>query len=157
MKISSAKEMSKEDIKEVIKAFKKAAERANLANFDTIEIHAAHGYLINQFLSPLTNNRNDEYGNGVRFLQEILQEINKVWPKDKPIIVRVSADEFYPGGNTVEDIINVIKEVSEYIDIVDVSSGGVVNDAKINPYPGYQINYATKIKQKLSFRRLLVD
>lgn len=149
-KYQTPKEMSIEDIKEVITSFKKAAERANQANFDTIEIHAAHGYLINQFLSPLTNKRNDKYGNRVRFLKEILQEIKTVWPDDKPIIIRVSADEFYQGGNTVEDIINILNEVREYIDIVDVSSGGVVSDAKINSYPGYQIQYATKIKQNVN-------
>lgn len=145
--------MSKSDISEVVEAFKNAAARSEEIGFDTIEIHAAHGYLINQFLSPLTNKRSDEYGgsleNRTRFLKEILQAVKTVWPKEKPIIVRISAEEFVDNGNHVDDLIEVIKIVQDLVDIVDVSTGGVVENAIINPYPGYQIPYATKIKQEL--------
>jgi|SRR5690554_994071 len=145
-------EMSKKDIKDVVEAFRQAAKRAHQANFDTIEIHAAHGYLINQFLSPLTNKREDEYGKNIqgrmKLLHEILKAIKLVWPDNKPIILRISAEEFVNGGNSVEDLIKVIKQVDKYVDIVDVSTGGVVDNTKINTYPGYQISYAEKIKKE---------
>lgn len=146
------KEMSKEDIETVVKAFKEGARRALTAGFDTIEIHAAHGYLINEFLSPLTNKRTDEYGgnteNRARFLKEIIREVRKVWPENKPLIVRVSAEDYLEEGNHPEDlaeILNIVKE--EGIDIVNVSSGAVV-PAKISAYPGYQIRFAEIIKSK---------
>ncbi len=147
------KEMSKDDILTVIEAFKIGAKRANEAQFDTIEIHGAHGYLINQFLSPLTNKRNDEYGgkleNRGRFLKEILEAVKTVWPAEKPIIVRISAEEFVSDGNHVEDLVKILNFVkNEGIDIVNVSTGGVVNYAKINAFPGYQLNYSETIKKE---------
>ena len=142
--------MSKEDIKTVEIAFREAARRADQAGFDTIEIHAAHGYLISEFLSPLTNKRTDEYGgsekNRARFLKEILQEIKTVWPKEKPIIVRVSAEDYVEGGNhddNMASILNSLKE--EGIDLVNVSSGAVVN-ITMKVYPGYQTKFAETIK-----------
>lgn len=144
-------EMTKEDIKAVVTAFKEAARRADQAGFDTIEIHAAHGYLISEFLSPLTNKRTDEYGgseeNRARFLKEILQEIKTVWPKEKPIIVRVSAEDYATGGNhdsNMASILNALK--TEGIDLVNVSSGAVVNIV-MNVYPGYQTKFAETIKK----------
>lgn len=144
-------EMTKEDIKTVIKAFKEAAKRADLAGFDTIEIHAAHGYLISEFLSPLTNHRTDEYGGTMvkrlRFLKEILREIKSVWPEHKPIIVRVSAEDYAEDGNhdrIVADMLNLVKE--EGIDLVNVSSGGVI-DAAPKVYPGYQVKFAETIRR----------
>jgi len=145
------KEMTKEDIKTVVKSFKDAALRAKLAGFDIIEIHAAHGYLINQFLSPLTNKRTDEYGGSVenraRILVEIIKAVREVWPQEKPLMVRVSAMDFKEGGNTVKDIIDIINFIKDDVDIIDCSTGGVVSDAKINAYPGYQVKYAEQIKQ----------
>lgn len=145
-------EMTKEDIKTVIKAFKEGARRALSAGFDAIEIHAAHGYLINEFLSPLSNKRNDEYGgsleNRTRFLKEIIREVRKVWPENKPLIVRVSAEDYVEGGNHPEDLaemINLVKE--EGVDLIDVSSGAVV-PAPIKAYPGYQVKFAEVIKDK---------
>ena len=146
------KEMTKDDIKDVIEAFKNAAERVLKAGFDLLELHGAHGYLIGQFLSPLTNKRNDEYGgtveNRVRFLKEVIKEVKKVWPEHKPLVIRVSAEEYAEGGNnldTMAEIINLVKE--EGVDIVDVSTGGVVS-AKISIYPGYQIKASESIKGK---------
>ncbi len=143
-------EMTKETIKEVTEAFSKAADRSEKAGFDTIEIHGAHGYLINQFLSPLSNQRQDEYGGGIqnrsRFLKEILQGINRYWPEDKPVILRISAEDYQKEGNHWEDlgkIINLVKD--EGIDLINVSSGGAVQ-AKIRPYPGYQLQFAEKIR-----------
>lgn len=146
------KEMNKEDINEVINAFKEGARRAHEAGFDLIEIHAAHGYLINEFLSPLSNKREDEYGgsleNRARFLKEILREVRRVWPEDKLIIVRVSAEDYVEEGNHPEDlaaILNLVKD--EGVDLVNVSSGAVV-PARINVYPGYQVRFAEIIKKE---------
>ena len=149
-KYKTPSEMSKEDIREVINLFKEGARRAKEAGFDVIEIHGAHGYLINEFMSPLTNNREDEYGGSVenraRFLKGVVKAVREVWTEELPLILRVSAQEYAEGGNSPEDtaeIINLAKDAG--IDMVDVSSGGVVQ-AHINTYPGYQINFAETIK-----------
>lgn len=144
-------EMSQTDIRNVIKAFRDAAIRANIVGFDTIEIHAAHGYLISEFLSPLTNKRNDEYGgneeNRARFLKEILAEVNAVWPENKPIMVRVSTEDYEDGGNNDDTVANIINSLKyNRIDLVDVSSGGVVN-VNMKVYPGYQVRYAETMKR----------
>ena len=143
--------MTNEMINEVIKAFGEGARRAEEAGFDTIEIHGAHGYLINQFLSPLTNQRKDEYGgtiqNRTRFLKEILEEVHRHWPSRKPVILRISAEDYVKEGNHPEDLarmINLVKEIG--LDLINVSSGGAVV-AKIKPYPGYQMHFAEKIKE----------
>jgi len=145
-------EMTKEDIKSTIDLFKVAAKRALTAGFDLLELHGAHGYLIGQFLSPLTNNRKDEYGgtkeNRVRFLSEIIQAVKMVWPETKPLQLRVSAEDYAQGGNNAEDtasLINLIKDLG--IDIVNVSSGGTV-PARISTYPGYQIRFSEVIKNQ---------
>ena len=113
------KELTKDDIKEIILKFQEAAERADKAGFDAIEIHGAHGYLIHQFLSPLSNLRKDEYGgdikNRTRFLKEILQAVSRVWPKEKAILLRVSAYDYKDGGITLNDMIEIINEIKEYI------------------------------------------
>lgn len=145
-------EMTKDDIKKVKSAFREASRRANKAGFDVIEIHGAHGYLVSEFLSPLTNKRTDEYGgseeNRARFLKEILQEVKTVWPEEKPIIVRVSAEDYSEGGNRDSVVASILKTVkNEGIDLVDVSSGGVVH-ASLNAYPGYQVKYAETIKRE---------
>ncbi len=152
------KEATKKDITDIIESFKNGARRALEAGFDIIEIHAAHGYLINQFLSPLVNKRNDEYGgsikNRARFLKEIITSVRSVWPNEKPIMLRVSAEEYMDEGNQVDDLINIINEIKDLIDIVDVSSGGVVNEAKVDVYPGYQIPYAEKIKHHTGLKTI---
>lgn len=136
------------EIKEIIKAFGNAAKRAVETGYDYIEVHAAHGYLINQFISPLTNKRDDEYGgslaNRTRFLKEILLEIRRYW--QGPLAVRVSAEEYMEGGHHASDTVNVLKEVAMLIDIVNVSSGGVVPVVP-EVYPGYQIPFAKVIKE----------
>lgn len=149
-KYKKPREMSIEDIKEVINAFREGARRAKEAGFDVIEIHGAHGYLINEFMSPLTNKRNDEYGGSVenrgRFLKEVVEAVREVWTEELPLILRVSAEEYAEGGNKSEDIAEIINFAKNAgIDMVDVSSGGVV-EAKINTYPGYQIRFAETIK-----------
>ncbi|MDF2943034.1 MAG: NADH:flavin oxidoreductase/NADH oxidase [Herbinix sp.] len=143
-------EMTKEDIKTVEVAFREAARRADQAGFDTIELHAAHGYLISEFLSPMTNKRTDEYGgseeNRVRFLKEILSEVKSVWPKDKPILVRVSAEDYAPEGNHDSIVANMLLSVKDDIDLFNVSSGGVI-DTAMKVYPGYQVKFAETIRK----------
>ncbi len=140
------------EIKEVVQKFVQAARRAVSAGFDAIELHAAHGYLMNEFLSPLANQRTDEYGgsleNRVRLLKEVLVGVKAVIPADMPIIVRVSADDYHEAGNTpvdVADMLNLIKD--DGIDLVNVSSGAVIS-LMPRVFPGYQIPMALTIKQK---------
>lgn len=145
-------EMTKKDITNTINLFKTASQNALAAGFDLLELHGAHGYLIGQFLSPLTNKRIDEYGgaveNRVRFLKEVILAVNTVWPKTKPLQLRVSAEDYVEGGNSSKEtaaLINLIKDTG--IDIVNVSSGGTV-PARISTYPGYQICYSEIIKSQ---------
>lgn len=144
------KEMTIEDMENTKIAFKDAAKRALDAGFDFIEIHGAHGYLISEFLSPLSNKRTDKYGGNVenrsRFLIEIIREIKKVWPDDKVLALRVSARDYVVGGNTrveMSQIIDLVKQ--EGIDLVNVSTGAIV-PARINTFTGYQIPDAEYIK-----------
>ena len=143
-------EMTTDQIKETIHAFKEGARRAHEAGFDVIELHGAHGYLMNEFLSPLTNKRTDEYGgskeNRYRFLREVINEVKEVW--NGPLFVRISADEYNDEGNTIDDFIYFAKEMKEQgIDLVDCSTGGVV-PATIDAYPGYQVTHAERIKKE---------
>lgn len=140
------------EIKEIIEKFAKAAQRAVAAGFDAIELHAAHGYLLNQFLSPLSNQRTDEYGgsleNRVRLLKEVLLAVRAVVPTEMPIIVRVSADEYHVDGNKPEDVADMLNLIKEYgIDLVNVSSGAVISSMP-RVFPGYQIPMALAIKEK---------
>ena len=140
------KEMTIEEIDEVIEAFKHAAKRADQAGFDLLEIHGAHGYLIFQFLSPLSNKRNDEYQDGVLFLEKIMKAIMTVWPKEKILALRISAEEYVLEGihpETISQAINRVKDLG--LDLIDVSSGGNVL-VKIPAYPGYQLGLSRSIK-----------
>jgi NADPH2 dehydrogenase len=143
-------EMTTEQIQETISAFKESARRSKEAGFDIIELHAAHGYLVHQFLSPLSNKRSDEYGgsaeNRYRFLKEIIEAVKTEW--DGPLFVRVSASDYTEGGLTVDDHVVFAKWMKEQgVDLIDVSSGALVH-APINVYPGYQVPFADKIKQQ---------
>lgn len=140
-------EASLDEIKAVIDAFRTAAIRADKAGFDAIEIHAAHGYLINQFISPLSNQRDDEYGKD-RFLllKQVVEAIQEVWPKDKALWLRISATDYIEGGIEVTDWINFLNENKDSFDLVSVSGGGLAN-AKINAYPGYMLDFAKQIKE----------
>ena len=147
-KSQTPKEMTIAEIKETVEAFKKGAERAAKAGFDVIEIHGAHGYLINEFLSPLSNKRTDEYGgsaeNRYRLLREVIDAVKTVW--SGPMFVRVSAHDYHEDGLTPEDYIVFADWMKEQgVDLVDVSSGAVV-PAHIHVYPGYQVKYSETIK-----------
>ncbi len=140
-------EATAEDIKQIADQFYFAAKRAIAAGVDVIEIHAAHGYFINQMLSPLTNKRTDLYGgsfeNRNRFLIEVIKRIRKIW--DGPLFIRVSADEYVKGGNHIEQTIQTVKLIADNADLIDVSSGGVTPDMP-KTYPGYQAVFSKKIK-----------
>lgn len=143
-------EMNLSEIHETILAFKAAAIRAKTAGFDVIEIHAAHGYLINQFLSPLTNHRSDEYGGDreqrYRFLSEIIKEIRLIWSGS--LFVRISANDYHPNGLTLDDYVFYAKKMrQDGVDLIDVSSGAVV-PASIHTYPGYQVPFADRIRSE---------
>ncbi|MGN1399996.1 MAG: NADPH dehydrogenase NamA [Bacillus sp. (in: firmicutes)] len=140
--------MTIDQIKETVQAFKEGAVRAKKAGFDIIEIHGAHGYLINEFLSPVANRREDQYGgaaeNRYRFLKEILRAVREEW--EGPLFVRVSANDYLPQGLTVENYIEFVKWMKEDgADLIDVSSGAVA-PAKIPVFPGYQVSLSEKIK-----------
>lgn len=140
------KEMTVDEIHDVIDAFKQAAKRADQAGYDLLEIHGAHGYLIFQFLSPLSNKRTDQYQDGILFLEQIIKAIKTVWPKEKILALRVSAEEYVEEGihpETISQAINRVKALG--IDLIDVSSGGNVL-VKIPAYPGYQLGLSKKIK-----------
>ena len=122
-------EMSREDIGFVAGAFASAAGRALKAGFDVVEIHGAHGYLVNQFLSPLSNKRHDGYGVNFegrsRFLQDVVQAVRTEWPEEKPLFLRVSAEDYAEGGMTPTEMARIIDRVTRDVDVVHVSSGGV--------------------------------
>ena len=145
------RELTLDGIKEIISAFKEAAGRANDAGFDTIEIHGAHGYLIHEFLSPISNKRDDDYGgsleNRIRFLKEILLAVKETWPEEKPILLRVSADDYTKEGINKEEMVKIINQVKEYVDIVHVSSGGLI-EVEFPIYPGYQRTHSETIKRQ---------
>lgn len=144
---ATPQEMTLNDIKDVVKAFGQAARRANEAGYDLLEIHGAHGYLLFQFLSPLSNKRTDQYKDGKVFLKEVMEEVVKYWPKDKVLALRVSAYEYVEGGvtpDTISEAINSVKDLG--LDLIDVSSGGNVL-VKINAYPGYQLDLAKRVKE----------
>ncbi|WP_096188513.1 NADPH dehydrogenase NamA [Evansella halocellulosilytica] len=144
------KEMTKTDISSTIESFKKASVRAMKAGFDIIEIHGAHGYLISQFLSPLTNKRTDEYGgsrqNRFRFLKDVIERVQTVWRG--PLFVRISADEYHKDGNQLNDFVYFAEQLKSLgVDLIDCSTGGVVK-VPIDVFPGYQLRHAETIKRE---------
>ncbi|WP_419699401.1 NADPH dehydrogenase NamA [Mucilaginibacter sp. NFX135] len=146
-------ELDKTGIEKVKSDFKAAAKRAIAAGFKVIELHGAHGYLLHQFLSPISNKRTDEYGgtfeNRIRLLIEVLEAIKEVWPKESPLFVRLSTTEWTEGGWSAEDSVALAKLLKDKgVDLIDCSSGGNVVNAKIPLKPGYQVEFAEKIKKE---------
>jgi 2,4-dienoyl-CoA reductase-like NADH-dependent reductase (Old Yellow Enzyme family) len=140
-------------IRKVVNDFRNAAGRAAAAGFKVLEIHAAHGYLIHQFLSPLANKRTDKYGgsfeNRIRLLLEIAEAVNGNWPQHLPLFVRLSATDYIEGGwNADETVRLAVILKSKGIDLIDTSSGGMVPYAKIPFGPGYQAGFAEKIRKE---------
>jgi 2,4-dienoyl-CoA reductase-like NADH-dependent reductase (Old Yellow Enzyme family) len=145
--------LSAEEIQKVKSDFKAAARRALAAGFQVIELHAAHGYLLHQFLSPLSNQRTDEYGgsfeNRIRLLLETIEAVQEVWPAENPLFVRISATDWAEGGWSPEESVllsGILK--TKGIDLVDSSSGGLAAHQQIPVGPGYQVPFAEAIKQQ---------
>jgi 2,4-dienoyl-CoA reductase-like NADH-dependent reductase (Old Yellow Enzyme family) len=145
-------QLSREGIKNIITSFKAAAGRAKAAGFKIVEIHSAHGYLLQEFLSPLSNQRNDEYGgafeNRIRLLLEVIEAVKTVWPAENPLFVRISATDWSEGGWTIEESVKlayVLKEMG--VDLIDCSSGGNIFDAVIPFNPGYQVPFSEAVRQ----------
>ncbi len=152
-KYSVPQALDKAGIDATVEAFVAAARRALAAGFDVLEIHSAHGYLLHEFLSPLSNQRTDEYGgsfdNRVRLLLEVTSAVRKAWPDHLPLSVRISASDWVDGGWAIDDSVQLAKLLRERgVDIVDCSSGGNVASANIPVAPGYQVPFASRIKKE---------
>ncbi|WHF53155.1 NADPH dehydrogenase NamA [Chryseobacterium gotjawalense] len=150
-------ELTVEEIKQLVQDFKAAAQRSIDAGFDLIEIHAAHGYLIHEFLSPLSNVRTDEYGgsfeNRIRFLVEIVESVNEVLDENHPLLVRISATEYAENGWDIEESAQLAKILKDKnVDLMDISSGGNIHGAKITLFDGYQVPLAAEIKNKAGMK-----
>ena len=136
-----------------VDAFREAARRALAAGFQVIELHAAHGYLIHEFLSPLANQRTDAYGgsfeNRTRFLHEVVAATREVWPEQFPLFVRLSATDWVEGGWTVEESVALARELrGQGVDLIDTSSAGLSPAQKIAVGPGYQVPFARRIREE---------
>jgi 2,4-dienoyl-CoA reductase-like NADH-dependent reductase (Old Yellow Enzyme family) len=142
-----------EGIRSVVGAFAAAARRAREAGFRVIEIHAAHGYLISEFLSPLANHRKDEYGgsleNRMRLLLEVVRAVRGTWPENAPLFVRISATDWEESGWTLDDSVALARRLKDSgVDLIDCSSGGNVPPARIPVGPGYQTPFAERIRRE---------
>ncbi|BFI95454.1 MAG: NADH:flavin oxidoreductase/NADH oxidase [Rhodanobacter sp.] len=140
-------------IRQAIADFRAAAQRALAAGFKLVELHAAHGYLLHQFLSPLSNRREDEYGgsfeNRTRLVREVVSAVRGVWPADLPLWLRISATDWAEGGWDAEQSVQLAREVKALgVDLVDVSSGGLLPHVKIPLGPGYQVPFAARIRRE---------
>ncbi len=145
--------LTKEGLEKVQVDFVSATKRSLAAGFQVIELHAAHGYLLHQFLSPLSNQRTDEYGgsfeNRIRLLLDVIERVQTVWPQDLPLFVRLSATDWTEGGWTIDDSVRLAGILkTKGVDVIDCSTGGNVARAKIPVGPGYQVEFAERIKQE---------
>ena len=137
----------------VLAAFSAAAERAREAGFQIVEVHAAHGYLLHEFLSPLSNDRTDQYGgsldNRMRFPLEVVSAVREIWPEHLPLLVRISASDWAEGGWDIEQSVEFGRRLRDRgVDLVDCSSGGLVPNAKIEIGPGYQVPFSDRIRKE---------
>jgi 2,4-dienoyl-CoA reductase-like NADH-dependent reductase (Old Yellow Enzyme family) len=144
--------LSLSEIASIVRAFGDAAGRVLQAGGKVIEIHGAHGYLINSFLSPLSNHRSDAYGgdfeNRIRFLVEVVNAVRKVWPDSLPVFVRLSTTDWVAGGWTIDDSVELARALKPLgVDLIDCSSGGLVPNARIPVGAGYQVPFATRIRR----------
>jgi 2,4-dienoyl-CoA reductase-like NADH-dependent reductase (Old Yellow Enzyme family) len=147
------KELSLTEIAETVRAFAQTARRALAAGFRVLEIHSAHGYLLHEFLSPLSNERSDEYGGGfenrTRLLREVAAAVRKVWPEELPLFVRISSTDWVEGGWDIEQSVELAKLLRPLgVDLIDCSSAGMVPHAKIPVGPGYQVGFAERIRRE---------
>ena len=150
---AAPRQMTREDIAHVVDGFVQAAGRAAGLGVDTVELHAAHGYLLHQFLSPLSNTRDDEYGGDLagrmRLTLEVVEAVRAVWPDERPLLLRVSATDWVEGGWDVESTVVLAREASTRgVDLVDVSSGGLDHRQEISIGPGYQVPFAAQVRSQ---------
>jgi 2,4-dienoyl-CoA reductase-like NADH-dependent reductase (Old Yellow Enzyme family) len=140
-----------EGIRAVVAAFAAAAARARDAGFQVVEIHAGHGYLLHQFLSPLVNRREDAYGRDRRrLLLEVVDAVRRVWPEARPLFVRLSATDWVAGGIDVEDTVETARRLREHgVDVVDCSSGGLLPGVVVDERPGYQVPFAAEVRRRV--------
>jgi 2,4-dienoyl-CoA reductase-like NADH-dependent reductase (Old Yellow Enzyme family) len=143
--------LSATEISAIVKDFEASARLSLEAGFQVIELHFAHGYLLHEFLSPLSNERTDEFGgsleNRMRFPLQVAEAVRKVWPSKWPVFVRISASDWVEGGWDVPQSIELAKRLKDIgIDLIDCSSGGIVSYAKISAGPGYQVPFAAAVK-----------
>ena len=144
----------------VVSAFRAAAQRALAAGFDAVEVHSAHGYLLHQFLSPISNQRTDEYSgsleNRARMLLRVVDVVRQVWPEQRPLLVRLSATDWVEGGLTIDDQVQVARWLKAHgVDMIDCSSGG--NAPVVPPTgPGYQVPFADKIRREAGIATMAV-
>ncbi len=146
------REMSRDDIQATVAAFGDAAARANRVGFDVIEIHAAHGYLLHEFMSPLSNQRTDQYGgsfeNRIRMTLDVVETIRVSWPASKPLFLRLSATDWVSDGWDIDDAVRLAAQVAKLgVDVIDCSSGGLDARQHISPGPGYQVPFAERIRR----------
>jgi 2,4-dienoyl-CoA reductase-like NADH-dependent reductase (Old Yellow Enzyme family) len=146
-------ELSTRQIASLVDAFAAAARRALQAGFQVVEIHAAHGYLIHEFLSPLSNRRADQYGgsfdNRTRFALQVVEAVRAAWPADLPLFMRISATDWVEGGWTPDDSVALAARVRALgVDLVDCSSGGLALEQKVALGPGYQVPFAARIRRE---------
>jgi len=145
--------LDEDGIQPIVLAFGEAARRAREAGFQVIEIHAAHGYLIHEFLSPLTNKRADRYGgsfeNRTRLLRETVSAVRRTWPESLPLFVRISATDWANGGWDLEQSVELARQLGALgVDLIDCSSGGQIAGAPMPVAPGYQVPFAEAIRQR---------
>ena len=157
----SPRALTADEIDGVVAAWGAAAARALEAGFDAVEIHGAHGYLCHQFLSPLSNHRDDEYGGDLgsrsHFLMRVVDVVRGAWPEDRPVLVRISATDWVEGGLTPDDLVVVAQELkARGVDVVDCSSGGAVPAAPPGVGPGYQVPFAEKIRREAGIATVAV-
>lgn len=143
--------MTTDDIAHVVESFRHAAFRARKCGFEVVEVHAAHGYLIHEFLSPLSNTRTDAYGGSfegrIRLCLEVVTAVRAVWPDDLPVFVRLSATDWTDGGWDIDQSIELSRRLAALgVDLIDCSSGGNVSHATVPVGPGYQVPFAQRIK-----------
>jgi len=147
------RELPTTEIEQIVSAWQEAAVRAEAAGFDVIEIHAAHGYLNHQFLSPLSNRRTDDFGgsaeNRARLLTRVVEAVRRVWPEEKPLLVRVSATDWEEGGLDPGDVTSVAHKLRALgVDLIDCSSGGLVPAVPPGIGPGYQVPFAERVRRE---------
>ena len=150
-------ELTPAEIARLVEKFRASARRALRAGFQLVEIHAAHGYLLHSFLSPLSNKRTDQYGgsldNRMRFLLETVTAVREVWPAGHPLFVRLSVSDWVDGGLTVDDSVAVAKRLADLgVDLIDCSSGGTSPAQKIKAHPGYQVPFAETVRREAGVR-----